>query len=138
MAKKKMLEDYLSDIQAKSQKQKGVDYRELMHRIDGKTYATVDEYSPKSNMRKAKSYKYETQQKINNFSADNVKTALDRAYQPISFDSDGKSYQEFKISGKDYDDWIENYRKNTSPVLKNKVETGKKYRHTTDFLPVVD
>ena len=128
MAKKKMLEDYLADIQAKSQTQNGVDYRELMHRIDGKTYATVDEYSPKSNMRKAKSYKYETQQRINNFSADNVKTALDRAYQPISFDSDGKSYQEFKISGKDYDDWNENYRKNTSPVLKNKVETGNELK----------
>ena len=94
MAKKKMLEDYLSDIQAKSQTQNGVDYRALMNQLDGKTYRTIEEYTPKGVERRVQSYKFDNQNRIDNINLKNSISPLDRAYAPVTYskDSDNKYY----------------------------------------------
>ena len=85
MAKKKMLEDYLADIQAKSVKQKGVDYRAFMQQLDGKEYRTIDQYTPKGAERRAQAYKWENQQRINNIDVTNSISPIDRAYAPMTY-----------------------------------------------------
>ena len=128
-----MLEDYLADIQAKSVKQKGVDYRAFMQQLDGKEYRTIDQYTPKGVERRVQAYKWENQQRINNIDVTNSISPFDRAYAPMTYIGD-YGYQDVMETNKFHEEYDKKYpnTKNPTRIIKEQFKPETKFTNEWD------